>query len=110
MALRPLHILLTLALFMAFFEVMSSIEEDEFYSVEDDELEAIDELEPRSPHHKKHAKHGRRRVYYRRRTRKPRFRIRRPGTVPENFFVEFCRTLERLNCLVKRVTQRWQDC
>jgi hypothetical protein len=96
MALRPLHLLLALALLMIYFETTSSTEENEVYAQEENELETVDELVPRSPgrgHHRGHTAHShrrhsrhhgpRQRVRYSRRarfrriSRRPRIRVRR---------------------------------
>ena len=67
---------------MAYFEMTSSTEEDDFYLPEEVEFEAVDELEPRSPHRGRRRKptSRARRVRTGRKSRpRPRPRIRRPG-------------------------------
>lgn len=93
MAFRPLHLFIYVTVLMLYFESISSMEEDDFYDdypesySDSEELEAMKELVPRSPHGKR-----RRRSYYpARRSRRsqtrlrmrrqltPRIRIRRKG-------------------------------
>ena len=77
MALRPLHLLLALALLMIYFETTSSTEENEVYAQEENELETVDELVPRSPGRRRrwgHTAYSRRVGYSRRHG--PRQRVR----------------------------------